>query len=126
MTIASLIVDVQANTVKLTKAVEGIQKSLDPVGSIASTVGGLLAGAFSIQAVGAFAKSVFDTASKVHDLSLELGISTDAVQGFQYAAEQSGASIDDVSTAISKMNKNLAGGDKATVEALRAAGLSFS
>jgi hypothetical protein len=82
--------------------------------------------AFSVGAVVQFGKSVFDSASQIGDLASQLGVSTDAVQGFKFAAEQSGSTLDAVGTAITKMNANLDGGDKATVEALKKAGLGFS
>lgn len=80
---------------------------------------------FSIGAVVSFGKSVFDSASKIHDMAEQLGISAEAVQGFKFAAEQAGSSLDAVGTALTKMNKNLAEGDKSTVNALKDAGLSF-
>lgn len=86
---------------------------------------GLLGIAFSARALVGFVGGVFDAASKVKDLSTQLGISTNAVQGFKFAAEQSGSSLDAVGTAIQKMNQNLSIGDKSTVEALAKAGLKF-
>jgi len=81
--------------------------------------------AFSVDAVMGFVASVFDAAEKVTDLSEKLGISTGAVQRFTYAAEQSGASIDDVGNAIFKMNQKVAEGSKATAHALTDLGLSL-
>jgi hypothetical protein len=78
-----------------------------------------------VGAVVQFGKSVFDAASNVHDIALKLGVSTDAAQGFQFAAEQAGSSLDAVGTALNKMNANLAEGDKSTVKALKDAGLGF-
>jgi hypothetical protein len=68
---------------------------------------------------------VVDLAGNINDTSERLGISTDAVQGFKYAAEQSGSSIDAVSSVLNKLNLNLASGDKSTVNALKDAGLKF-
>lgn len=114
----------------------GIQKIADATkGATANTVDwkGALTGVlgaigvgFSVSSIVAFGKSVFDSAGKTNDLSQQLGISTDAVQGFKYAAEQSGSTLDAVGTAIGKMSDNLAGGEKGTVAALKAAGLEFS
>lgn len=88
-------------------------------------VAGTLGVAFSAGAVLAFGKSVFDTASNIHDMAERLGVSAEAAQGFKFAAEQAGSSLDAVGVAITKMNKNLAGDDKATVAALAEAGLNF-
>lgn len=125
-TIASLIVDVAANTAQLTTGVKKVNDSLDSMSGFAASATKMLAGTFTIGAVAAFAKSVFDTASDIKDMSAKIGISTDAVQGFKFAAEQTGSSLDAVGTAITRMNKGLAGGDKATVGALKDVGLNFS
>ena len=52
-------------------------------------------------------------------------ISTDAVQGFKFAAEQSGTTLDAVAGAMDKLNKNLDAGSKATVATLKDLGLNF-
>lgn len=88
-------------------------------------IGGAIGIAFSVGAIKSFVGSVFDAAGEIHDVASSLGISTDAMQGFKFAAEQGGSSLDAVGTAIGKMNQNLGGGDKATVKALKDAGLGF-
>lgn len=111
----------QANTEvsKMPSALSGIKSTL-------TGIAGAFGVAFSIGAVVNFGKSVFDSASKIHDLSEQLGISSEAVQGFKFAAEQSGSSLDAVGTAITRMNRNLADGDKSTIASLKTAGLSFA
>jgi hypothetical protein len=99
--------------------------SFDTLKSGALSLAGAFGIAFSVEAVTRFVGSVFDAASGIHDMSLKLGISAEAVQGFKFAAEQAGSSLDTVGTAINKMNANLADGDKGTVGALKAAGLEF-
>jgi hypothetical protein len=88
-------------------------------------IAGTLGIAFSVQALTGFVGKVFDTASAVKDLSDRLGVSTDAVQRFKFAAEQGGGSIEDVGASIAKMNDNLATGSKETYEALKLLGLGF-
>lgn len=87
---------------------------------------GAFGAAVSVGAVVSFAKHTFDAASQIHDMALQLGISTDAVQGFAFAAEQSGSTLDAVGTAIGKLNANLSVGSKATVDALTDLHLGFS
>lgn len=111
---------------RITDTVKATGSGLESMKGILGSVAGAFGIAFSVGAVVNFGRQVFATASRINDLSSQLGISTDAVQGFKYAAEQSGSSLDDVGTAITKMNVNLAGGDQATVQALRDAGLEFS
>lgn len=94
------------------------------VGSLKSTAGafGL---AFSAAAVIGFGRQVFATAGQIKDLSEKLGVSAEAVQRWKYAAEQGGATIDTVNTAVSFMNKTLAGDGSSITGALKLAGLSF-
>lgn len=118
-------VQLAAQTKQVETAMAAIPKQttniLGGLGSLASAIGI----GFSIGAVVNFGKSVFDSASKIHDLAEQMGISTDAVQGFKFAAEQAGSSLDTVGTALTKMNEKLAIGDKSTINALKDAGLSF-
>lgn len=65
-------------------------------------------------------------ASTIDDTSKKLGISVDATQRYKFAAEQTGASLENVSKSVLKLSQNLAGGDKGVKEALAAAGLSFA
>jgi antitoxin component HigA of HigAB toxin-antitoxin module len=87
---------------------------------------GLVGLTFSVGAVVEFGKKVFDTASQIHDMALKLGVSAEAAQGFKFAAEQGGSSIEAVGKAITKMNGLLVEGDKGTVKALEKLGLKFS
>lgn len=117
--------DVPPGIQKIADSVKNAGGALSGIKSALGSVAGAFGIAFSVGAVVNFGKQVLDTAGRINDLSSQLGVSTDAVQGFKYAAEQSGSSLDSVGVAINKMNSNLAGGDKATVQALKAAGLQF-
>lgn len=118
--------DVPPGIQKIAAAAKGAGSSLDSMKGFATAAAGAFGVAFSVDKVVAFGKHVFDTAGQIHDLASQLGISTDAVQGFKFAAEQSGSTLDAVGTAITKMNDKLAEGDKGTVKALQDAGLQFS
>lgn len=130
--ISGQIAELQKDMKTATNAVQGFatetKKISGTVSSVASSLKGFAATvgvAFTAQAVVGFIGHVLDAASKIKDLSTQLGISTDAVQGFKFAAEQSGSSLDAVGTAIQKMNQNLSAGEKGTVAALTKAGLKF-
>ena len=101
------------------------QGGMDRMFTTLKSIGGVLGIAFSAQALVGFVGSVFSAASSIKDLSDRLGVSTDAVQKFKFAAEQGGGSIDDVGASIAKMNDNLATGSKETYEAIKLLGLSF-
>lgn len=117
--------DVPPGIKKIADATANAEKEttsfMSSLGSMAATLGV----AFSVGSIVNFAKSVVDTGSKIEETSVRLGISTDAVQGFKFAAEQSGSSLDAVTTAITKMQKNIEEGSKATVTDLKKLGLSF-
>jgi hypothetical protein len=81
--------------------------------------------AFSVNALKNFVVGVINTGAAIGDMSEKLGISAEAVQRFGYAADQSGASIETVDSAIKAMNVKLTEGNKSTVGALEAAGLQF-
>jgi hypothetical protein len=92
------------------------QKTNDLLGGLKTGLGAIGV-AFSATAVLGFAKDILDTAGHVNDLAHAIGISTDAVQDFTLAAEQSGATIDDVGIAINKLNVE-AGNNSAGFEKL--------
>lgn len=90
---------------------------------------GALGLAFGASAVIGGIKSLvtntLDYASTIDDTSKKLGISIEATQRYKFAAEQTGASLENVAKSVLKLSQQLAGGDKGVKEALDAAGLSF-
>lgn len=117
-----------------TAAFESARSELKQLGQQSQQTNNLLGGlktglgalgfAFSATAVIGFAKDILDTAGNIADLSQAMGISTDAVQDFKLAAEQSGATIDDVGRAIFNLNKGIGSGRGLAPE-LNAIGLEF-
>jgi len=88
-------------------------------------VGSAIGLAFSVDAIKGFVVGIFDMAGKVQDLSDKLGVSTQAVQGWSFAAEQTGASMEDIGKAVIAMSQKISGGDKSAVGALTELGLKF-
>jgi hypothetical protein len=129
MAMASLLIkigadisELQVNAAKATATFEKTAAKLDTIGS---TIGKSMLAAFSVGAVVAWADKTIASASRIDDLSKKLKVSTDAVQGWSYAMQLSGGSIEDVDTALSFMNKTLGKGGSGTIDALKDAGLSF-
>ncbi len=60
-----------------------------------------------------------DNADKVNELSTRLGISTEKLSAWGYAAKQSGSDLDSLGAAIPKLSKNIAGAADATSSAGR-------
>jgi hypothetical protein len=125
VTIASLIVDVSANTVKLQKDVDAIHGDLNKVGRVATALGKTLAATFTIAAVGAAIRQVVDFGSRMTDLSAKTGIGTTGLQKLDLAFKQSGVSLETVTGSVTRLARNLIEGDKSTVGALRRLGLSL-
>jgi hypothetical protein len=125
-TIASLIVNIEANTASLVKGVEQVNESIDKMGTMAGKVGGLIAGAFSVAAVKGAVSSFLDFTSTMSDLSTKTGIGTSELQKLKFAAEQNGGSIDMITKGIGKMGKSLIDGDTSAVAAMKALGLSIN
>lgn len=69
----------------------------DQVGKkLDSSLGAKIAGIFSAGAVASYAKGVIDFADQITDLSNQLGISTDTLQEWGYAAQKNGSKLETV------------------------------
>ena len=125
MTLATLIVNVQANTAQLVREVDKTNQTLGRLESAAGLAAKTIAGAFTATAILGAIKAVGDWAGQIDDVSKRLGISAEAVQRLSFAADQNGASIALVTTAITEMGRRLVEGEDSTVGAVRALGLSM-
>lgn len=108
-----------------TDAAAPMPGKVDAIGGSLKSMAGLVGIAFSAGAVKTWVTSTLAAAGQINDLSEKLGVSAEAVQRWKYAADQGGATIDTVGSAVAKMNDVLAEGDKSTIKSLRSAGLSF-
>ena len=80
-------------------------------------------------AMGVIIKKTVDVADKMRDLSQATGISTEALSGYAYAAEQSGSSLEDFTNGVRKMQKSIldaSNGMETQSEAFHRLGLSAS
>jgi hypothetical protein len=93
--------------------------------AVAGTVGRALAGAFTITAVTRFVNDTLQAADRLERLADTTGISVEALQDLEYAATQSGNTLDQVTNAITQMQRRLGSGDDGAVGALGRLGLSF-
>lgn len=125
MTIASLIVNVAANTVQLQQDVKKVQSSLDGILGVAGRVGSVLGVAFSLGSVVAFGREIINDADAISRMSDQTGIGIEALQRLRGIADDSGNSIEQLTSAISMMQNRLAHGDKNAVSAVDALGLSM-
>lgn len=76
-----------------------------------------LAAAFSVGVIAKLSKDTVDYGGKINDLSQRLGASTETLQEFDFAAQQSGSSLEAFTSFMEKVGiereKALAGNDKA-------------
>lgn len=80
------------------KAVAGFVDRLKAAGKV-------VAAGLGVQAFAGFIEGQIQAGSVVNDLSEKLGISTQALQAFQFAAGQNGVSAEGTAAAVSKLNK---------------------
>lgn len=120
------------------QGVASVSRSLDTLKSKAAGVGrvvgalGIGAGALgfagSAAALAAQARQVIDLGDKLRDLSFATGQSVEQLSFLDFAAKQSGTSIDAIATASQRLARNLvdvaSGSGKQAAAALQALGLS--
>lgn len=87
-------------------------------------VAGSLGLVFSVGSVVAFGKALLDDADALVKLSDKTGIALEPLQRLKYIAEQSGNTLDDVTSAVSMFQKRVAGGDDSAEQALRDLGIA--
>ncbi len=130
-------VDVPPHIMKLAAAIDPIPTKLslaERAAGLAKSTFGQMFGAFTAvnlveRAVGTivdFGKEVFTAASRTVDLSDKLGISTAAVQRFDFVAKQTGSSVEDFASAAFKLQTRLGGGSDSVRDGVERLGLSFS
>jgi hypothetical protein len=111
VTIASLIVSVGADVGQLVTDVKKIHGQFDGIASGAKKMAGVMAGAFAAIDFGGAAKAAVDAASQIADASQMIGESAEMTQRLTFAAEQGGASLGNVATAMKGMAEALGGKD---------------
>lgn len=118
-------IDVPPGIAKIAAESRAAGTALDTMKSVALNVASAFGIAFSVGAVKSWVADVVNAGSHIQDLSKKLGVSTDAVQRWEYAVSLSGGSIDTVDKAVAFMNRTLSEGDAGTIAILKKLGLSF-
>jgi len=122
-------IELYANDARLVKGLNAAAAKLKAFGAAVQDIGTKmsLAGAAIVTPLLASAKSFSDVGDALDKMSARTGISVEALSEIGFAADQSGTSLDDVETAVRKMQKTIAasaGGSKQATEALSELGLS--
>lgn len=106
-------------------ATQGIGATVKGVLGSVSGLAGAFGVAFSVGAVVNFGKELLNTADHIQKVHDRTGLTTKEVQQFSYAAEQSGNTLDDLTSAISQMQNRLVSGDKSAIQAVKELGLNL-
>jgi len=106
----------------------GLKRSQSMAKGIGKEVTGTLAAMFAVDKIAQFGLSIIDAAGQINDLSTRLGVSAEFLQEMQFAAKQSGASIEDVAGAVEKLSvarMKALSGDQKTIENFQKMGVSM-
>lgn len=113
--------DLEAATRRIGPATASWAGSLTQVNSLLGAFGVSL----SVGALVGFGRELLRTGDELVKVADRTGLTTEEVQKLQFIAGQSGNSIDDMTGAISRLQKGLVGGDKNVVAAVANLGLNF-
>lgn len=115
-------VEIYANNNPLSKGLQAARRNLQSFGHGLSKIGaGIFGlGAAGLAGIGGIFSDMVEHFSSVQDAADRLGSTTEAVSALGYAADQSGASMDDMETAAKKMQQAIGNGD----DSLKKLGLS--
>jgi hypothetical protein len=98
------------------------------LGSVKTVAAGMVAGFTLDRVVTGLASAVgstVDWAGSITDLSAKVGVSTTALQRWEFAANRSGNTLDEIVGAAQELSRRLAEGEDSTVGALDRMGLSL-
>lgn len=132
--IGTLVVKMAADSAQMRSELDRVKKDMggvkDKAASVTAslkTIAGVAAAAFSIGAIAAFAARVNDAADSLNDLAGKLDVSASSLNTIQLAAQQSGGTVEGVTTAFQAMSNKIGeavGGSKQASEAFARLGLN--
>jgi len=99
--------------------------SFSTMASSAMSLAATLGVAFSVGAVVNFGRELLTTADALVRIHDRTGLTISDVQRLSFVADQSGNSIDELTSAIGQMQNRLASGDKSAVQAVKELGINF-
>jgi flagellar biosynthesis GTPase FlhF len=125
----SIMATIGANATTFFSTMRGVEGHVKNFGAnIKRNIGGKLSGFFSMSNLEQSAAAMLELGGRVQDISNRLGISTDAVQKWDYALKQNGSSIEEAMPFFNKLaqarQKALEGNDK-SIASFQALGVSL-
>jgi len=103
-------------------------KQLDSVAKKAESIGKIIAGAFAVSAVESFFSSSIELGSRINDTANKLGVGTDELQQFQYAAKLSGVNSEEAAMSLGHLNRSIGealGGNAAAAQSFSEVGIAI-
>ena len=122
---AGIKIDFGANTTPFNQAMADVKNS---VNNLASSLAGKLGAAVGFSGLVYSAGRYIEKLDQIADDSRKLGVSTDFFQKLNFAAERSGASIENVESAIKRLSRNiydLSTNEKGMIQNFAMLGLTF-
>ncbi len=87
-------------------ALKGIRGSVSGLSrDLNSSLGGRVAALVSVSAIAAATKNLIEFGSQINDTALRIGVGTDELQRFVFAAKQNGAGLEDITSAFRHLAK---------------------
>ena len=106
----------------------GLARANRQTGQFASGIKRQFVGMFGVAAIGIAIKKATDYADEINNLSRRLGVSTKALQEFNYAANLSGSDLKTVATSLQRVQEaqeRLKNGNKQAEDSFRRLGFAF-
>lgn len=129
--LAKLVVRLEAQSAQLLTELEKANNKINRFASNTSKTLNRWAagfvGYFSAQAIVGFTKNVLDSQDKLYEFAQSAGTSTEALSGYQYAAQQSGVEVEALNKSIAKLSNvatDAAKGNKTAAASLALFGVS--
>ena len=94
----------------LTKLDQKLNQTKGNMGMLNGGLGkmaGLMGGVIGVAAITGFAKNLLTTADRLQKVGLQLGLSVEKLQAYQFAASQSGINTEAMNSALKKFNINI-------------------
>jgi TP901 family phage tail tape measure protein len=116
------------DTARATTSLQSLDKGISTAKASLGAMAVALIGAFSVRAFAGFISQQIDVGDALDKTSKRLGVSTDELQKFQYAADLSGVSAEQAATALGFLNKNMGealGGGSEQVKAFAELGVTL-
>jgi hypothetical protein len=101
----------------------GIQKALNRIdSSVGSLIGSFraLVPALSIGAVAAIGKSALDAAGGIGEMAEQVGLTTDELQSYEFAAVQAGVKSEELQTAFQRLRKSIGDAAEGSTQQIKA------